>query len=149
MKIDASQKSGAGIYIHDDELTELRFIREKKELHLSMLTWETAEVVPSEFKMKSPCYEIVFHQVRGFEMTSCDFWGQSQRALELTMTEGKERTLFPRLLQQRDARDRYRESVLGAEEDYLECMIEFISGDFFTVVCQAIEVPDEKVYWAK
>ena len=32
-----------------------------------------SEVVPSEFKMKSPCYEIVFHQVRGLEMTSCDF----------------------------------------------------------------------------
>ena len=59
------------------------------------------------------------------------------------------RQLLPGLLQQRDARDRYKESVLGAEEDYLECMIEFISGDFFTVVCQAIEVPDEKVYWAK
>ena len=85
MKIDVSQKSGVGISIHDDELSELRFIREEKELRLSMLAWETAEVVPSEFKMKSPCYEIVFHQVRGFEMTSCDFWGQSQRALGLTL----------------------------------------------------------------
>ena len=149
MKIDVSQKSGVGISIHDDELSELRFIREKKELRLSMLAWETAEVVPSEFKMKSPCYEIVFHQVRGFEMTSCDFCGQSQRALGLTLMDEKGRTLLPWLLQQRDARDRYKESVLGAEEDYLECMIEFISGDFFTVVCQAIEVPDEKVYWAK
>lgn len=149
MKIDASQKSGAGISIHDDELTELRFIREKKELHLSMLTWETGEAIPLEFRMKSPRYEIIFHQVRGFEMTSCDFWGQSQRALGLTLMDEKGRTLLPWLLQQRDARDRYKEFVLGAEEDYLECMIEFISGDFFTVVCQAIEVPDEKVYWAK
>lgn len=82
-------------------------------------------------------------------MTSCDFWGQSQRALGLTLMDEKGRTLLPWLLQQRDARDRYKESVLGAEEDYLECMIEFISGDFLVVVCQAIEVPNEKVYWAK
>ena len=47
MKIEASQKSGVGISIHDDELSELRFIREKKELHLSRLSWETAEVAPS------------------------------------------------------------------------------------------------------
>ena len=63
-------------------------------------------------------------------MTSCDFWGQSQRALGLTLMDEKGRTLLPWLLQQRDARDRYKESVLGAEEDYLECMIELFQETF-------------------
>lgn len=62
------------------------FSSNEKKLHLSIYN-------ESNKKRRS----IVFLNVIGFEMTSCDFWGSSPHILDFEYVEPKDHTLIPKL----------------------------------------------------
>ncbi len=65
------------------------FNRRKKELHLILLKEEDKK------------FSIIFLNVIGFEMTSCDFWGSSPRILDFEYAEPKDTSLIPKLFEKK------------------------------------------------
>lgn len=115
------------IYIHDDVFEELCFHRMKKKLHLSIYN-------ESKKKRRS----IVFLNVIGFEMTSCDFWGSSPHILDFEYVEPKDHTLIPKLFDKNDSNfSRYLPNDL---EKYIETTITLTSGDQLIVACENIMI---------
>ena len=115
------------IYIHDDIFEELCFHRMKKKLHLSIYN-------ESNKKRRS----IVFLNVIGFEMTSCDFWFSFPHILDFEYVEPKDHTLIPKLFDKNDSNfSRYLPNDL---EKYIETTITLTSGDQLIVACENIMI---------
>ena len=114
------------IYIHDDVFEELCFHRMKKKLHLSIYN-------ESNKKRRS----IVFLNVIGFEMTSCDFWGASPHILDFEYVEEFDNIIIPKLFEQKKHMDCPFCSLLD-QEKYFETIITFTSGDWLRIACESI-----------
>ena len=118
------------IYIHDDILHELQFHRLQKKLNL----------VIQDFKTKN-IFEIEFINTIGFEMTSCDFWGSSPRMNGLAPLSTEEYIIIPKLFEmKKKCPNSY--SFLTEPDNYIEIIIEFISGDQLLIACEEIIVDD-------
>lgn len=117
--------SSKDIYIHDDVVEELTFVRSEYKLTLLLSTHSANRQ-----------YTIEFSDVIGFEMSSCDFWGSSSRIYDFVVLECKEYSVIPRLKQ-----NQHFDSVIEPTEvnDYIEVKIIFISGDELAVACKRIE----------
>ena len=116
------------VYIHDDIFEELWFNREGKQLHLLILKTEIYK-----------SYTIDFFRVIGFEMTACDFWGRAPHILDFEYVERKNNTLIPKLFEKKE-KGNYKYSSLRNQEDYIETVITFSSGDQLRIACESIVI---------
>lgn len=131
MIVDASNGkliNSREVNIHDDILEEFYFDRTKKKLHLSIL---------KEREFDSERFSIDFLNVIGFEMTSCDFWGASPHILDFEYVEKSDNTIISQLFKKRDEND-YPFCRLTNQENYIEVMITFVSGDQLIIACESI-----------
>ena len=116
------------VYIHDDILEEFTFNRAEKKLHLSIV---------KEEKFNSVRFSIDFLNVIGFEMTSCDFWDRSPRILDFEYVEKDNAIIISKVFEMKNSND-YPFCTLDIQEEYIETIITFISGDRLTIACKSI-----------
>lgn len=132
MNIKINESNGrlldsAELSIHDDILVRLQYDRKTRELLLKMKSHQEKE------------YRIRFVYVMCFEMTSCDFWGESPFVLDMEYVEPESRTLLPRIFNiQKQYPDDFSTSPLNNGLPKLESKIMFSSGDFLIVACESI-----------
>lgn len=84
-------------------------------------------------------YTIVFTNVVGLELTSCDYWGRSPHVLDFEYVSYEKRTLLPRLL---NAERDYPLSLhckLITNKKYIETIVTFTSGDKMIIACEYID----------
>ena len=113
------------IYIHDDILSVVEFDRIHKKLNLFCSKWMN----------RSSQYSICFINVLGFEMTSADFWGASERILDFEYIKPQNRVVLPRI------QKKWEQSSLPLKpsyDQYIETLITFASGDQLRVACESI-----------
>lgn len=132
MTIDSSNGqiiNSRDVYIHDCIFGNMFFRRDEKSLHLSLTkSW------PVECK-----YSIIYFQVIGFEMTSCDFWGADSRVLDFEYVPNG--ILIPKLFSQR--KEEYSNCSLKEQQDYIETVLTFISGDTLRIACEKIIIEEK------
>ena len=131
MIIDASNGNiinSKEVYIHDDILEEFNFNRAEKKLHLSII---------KEEKFNRIRFSIEFLNVIGFEMTSCDFWGRSPHILDFEYVEKDNAIIISKLFEMKNSND-YPFCTLDIQEEYIETIITFISGDRLIIACKSI-----------
>ncbi len=117
------------VYLHDDSFVEFRFDRISYKAILCLYSY------------KKHCYEITFHGVIGIEMTSCDFWGPSPHVLDFEFIETNNRILIPRLIAE-EKKFPFPGSTPISNENYIETVLTFTSGDHFRIACESIEIGD-------
>ena len=116
------------IYIHDDMLLSLQFNKNEKTILLYL----------KKFADEKSEYTIKFNNVIGFDMTSCDFWGASERIDWFSYLDKQERVLIPRL--QKQWQDVPHVTSIPSYDDYIEIDLSFISGDKLRIACTTIEI---------
>ena len=115
------------VYIHDDILTSLEFFRLNKQMVLNLDKYNCHDD-----------YQIVFSNVIGFELSSCDFWGESECVFDFEYVERNERIIIPKLLNKwctvptAPPKNRY--------ENFIEVLFTFSSGDQLRIACEKIEI---------
>ena len=128
MIIDASNKeiiNTKAVYYHDDILTGFTFDRARKKLRLRISKWETEKRT-----------EIIFQNVIGFAMSSCDFWGiNDERILGFCLLEPEQEVLIPKIYKKREKEEC---CPLKAREVYFETAMSFVTGDNLFVACERI-----------
>lgn len=115
------------ICFHDDILTSFTFERERKCLILELVKFGSER-----------SYKMIFNQVMGFKMTSCDFWGASQFVFDYVCVPPEEWVLIPELIEQWSRTPNSHTDV--SYNNYLETLFEFSSGDQLRIVCKTIEI---------
>lgn len=113
--------------LHDARLDSFTFDHILRSLTIEVL-W------PFETEMA----KIVFTGVIGFCMTCCDFWGKSERISCFCPVRDDDRRLVSDLFQIKNSTEN-EYSSLRAEEEYLEMIIEFISGDSMRIACEYVD----------
>lgn len=118
------------VYVHDDVLGLLQFDRINKELRLSVTkNWPNKKT-----------YSIVFLNVLGFEMTSCDFWGMSECILDFQYIEHSRSTLLPKLIKKVEDSQNYMGENNNIEPKYFETIITFGSGDELIIASETVVI---------
>lgn len=115
------------VYIHDDILTLLQFSRLDKKMILNFNKYNSCDE-----------YKICFFNVLGFEMSSCDFWGESECLFDFEYVKQSERVIIPKLLKEWDT-----VPVLVSPinyENFIEVLFTFSSGDKLRIACEEIEI---------
>lgn len=132
MKIDNKNKqiiNTGKVSMHDDIITNFTFNRMKRILELKIKDgWNNHK----EGKIE-------FINVIGFEMSSCNYWGQSSRVSGIYCNSIEEYKLIPRLFKTKYDNPSWKYNELLNEEDYIEVLVEFISGDTLTIACEYID----------
>ena len=133
------REKDAYINIHDDMVRDIQFDRMEKSLCIILetfnLTYEMDfcnrnHLVPREE------YKILFDDVAGFYMTSCDFCASDDRVFDILFKEKNEFKIMPDLLQKEEM---FNEDELKmTAERYMEIEILFVSGDSLTIACQTM-----------
>lgn len=129
MKIDNSNAhiiSSKKAYIHDDVLETLMFERNKKEISLNMIDYSGCKK-----------YTIVYKNVIGFFMTSCDFWGESSRILDFELVDSNDSIITSKLFKYK-IDNGFVDSSPENYNNYIETVITFVSGDKLEVACKCI-----------
>ena len=115
-------------YIHDYIFKEMKFDYTKKNIYI---------IISKNNDTKTDRI-IKFNNVIGFNMISCDFWGQSPHILDWEFTD-KDNTIINKLFDEKNNHD-YQDSRLTSIEDYIESIITFTSGNRLTIACEDIIV---------
>ena len=113
------------INIHDDILNELTFDRNEKKLTLFF----ESLTEPRNF------YHIICNNVLSFDITSCNFWGESPHVLDFEYVSEPEEILFLRL---KDMHQSHFDSLCNLNKKCFESIITFVSGDELRIVCEEI-----------
>ena len=115
------------VCMHDDILTLIEFNRFDKKMLLN-------------FNKYNGCdnYKICFFNVIGFEMSSCDFWGESECLLDFEYIKRSERVIIPRLLKKWDTVTLLSSPI--KYENFIEVLFTFSSGDQLQIACEEIEI---------
>ena len=129
------------IYIHDDMLREMSFDRMEKKMYLLFASCgnslgEKKFCTQNGLRLKDN-YQIIFGNVAGFCMSSCDFWGPDDRAAELSFKERDAFKIIPELIKRGKQFD--DDELETTANQYMELEILFISGDILTIACQSME----------
>lgn len=82
-------------------------------------------------------YSLLFNNVIGFEMMSCDFWGKSPHVFDWGCEEKTDQYLINRLFAEKNTHN-YMYSRLEDKDKYIEAVIDFTSGDKLRVACEYI-----------
>ena len=87
-------------------------------------------------------YNIIFVDVIGFEMSSCDFWGISECVLDFEYVEPfEERTLVFKLTEK--CRENFKSTDINLYDDYIEVLFTFGSGDYLRISSKEINIDGE------
>ncbi len=70
-------------------------------------------------------------------MTSCDFWDRSPRILDFEYVEKDNAIIISKVFEMKNSND-YPFCTLDIQEEYIETIITFISGDRLTIACKSI-----------
>lgn len=124
---NARQISAREFSLHDDVLTEFRFDRAAYRATLLISSREKGN------------YKAFFHDVIGFEMTSCDFWGPSPHILDFEYVEATARILIPKLRKENEKSSIPRRNPID-DEHYIETVLTFSSGDLLRIACKTIQI---------
>ena len=127
-KSNGKKINSDAVDIHDDILNQLQFDRTKRCLYLKI---QKAECINCE-------YTIEFVAVVGFEMTSCDFWGESPHILDFEYVDPNKHILLPKLTERIYANETSSLCKLNESSKLIETIITFTSGDELIVVCEHI-----------
>ena len=111
------------VCLHDSVFEDFHFNRDKKELYLKLLKED----------FKSP-FTIIFYNVVGFEMTSCDFWGASPHVLDFEYVTPQHSVIIPKAMEE----CRKYNLPLFQDKSFFETIITFTSGDTLSVACERI-----------
>lgn len=119
------------IYVHDDILQQVVFNRSNHSLELYIIKYNNEKVT----------YTIKFIETVGFEMTSCNYWGESPHILDFEYLDHAHNVLLPRLF------SRYCDEFapfckLSVDKSYIETLMTFSSGDQLRVVCEYIMIDE-------
>ncbi|MBQ1371746.1 MAG: hypothetical protein IIY70_02325, partial [Oscillospiraceae bacterium] len=114
------------VYLHDDLFRELKFERGAYKL------------IAQCFSYAKGSYEVIFRDVVGFEMTSCDFWGPSLRISCFYSVDVEQQTLIPKL-QKENEKYVTPDNALIDNRHYIEVELELISGDCLRVACKTVQ----------
>lgn len=114
-------------YIHDFIIHEFRFDYQQKSIDFLI----EPEVENGEIK------HIIFGNVIGMEMITSDLWGKSPHVFDFYSEKFHERQLVPQIFgKMHEQEDHGEYSRLTVPEDYIELLIEGISGDQFRIACE-------------
>ena len=120
------------VYVHDDTLQQVVFNRCNRTLELFISKHNNEE---------SSTYVIKFAKTVGFEMTSCNYWGESSHILDFEYLERTHNVLLPRLYS-RNCGEFAPFCELSSDKDYIETLMTFSSGDQLRIVCEYIIIAE-------
>ena len=115
------------INIHDYIFKELKFDYSNKNIYILLLGPEP----------KAGSIIIIFFNVIGFNMISCDFWGKSPHVLDWEFVQDEEQLLTNKLLEEKH---NFSDSKLEGFTTYMETVMTLTSGDLLTIVCEYIDL---------
>ena len=133
MKINVKNKeivNSVKCNIHDYTFKELHMIYDSKRVIMNVATEGKSATVP-----------IIFENVIGIEMTSCDFLAASPYIFRWRTLGEKEEIILPKLFRKREMlkqSNNFDASRLTNKDDYIEVEIFFNSGDFLNIACEYI-----------
>lgn len=116
--------------LHDDILKKLSFERETG----------TVELLIKKDNFKEQTYTMRFVGVLGFQMTSCDFWGKSPHILDFEYVKHNKEILLRYLQSMTEHEPMNPNCKLNKDENFIETVLTFGSGDKLTVVCEYIVI---------
>lgn len=119
--------------IHDAIFKGIEMNYGDKSIKASMLSYYNSERI-----------FVFFHNVIGFDMTLCDFWGRSPHVLGFKHVDESEYKIIPKIFQEIEINNYFAHS-LQSKEKYIETGIELISGDCLNVACEYIEIIKTKM----
>ena len=129
-----TQLTKDALYAHDDVVEEIDFDRMERVLHLTVSAW------PEYLN-----YDIFFHGVVGFWMTSCEAWGPDDRIYDIRIENEKDKFfVIPKLFQEEFTKPFIQISNINRIDHLFEAYIEFISGDRLVVACESMEFGKER-----
>lgn len=114
-------------HIHDSIIHEFRFDYCQKRI----------DFLIEPYTSNGGIKHIIFENVIGMEMITSDLWGESPRILGLHSEEFEKRHLVQKIFcKMHEQEDHGEFSRLTVPEDYIELLIEGISGDQFRIACE-------------
>lgn len=115
------------VHLHDGIALSILFDRSVNTASLMVL-------LPTD---KLQLVNIVFNNIIGMSVTNCAYWGRSERISCWYAEVGVNRSLIRNLFDEKNT-ENYPLCPLKDEDDYVETVIEFISGDSFRIACEYI-----------
>ena len=114
-------------HIHDSIIHEFRFDYCQKRIDFLI------EPYISNGEIK----HIIFENVIGMEMITSDLWGKSPHVFDFYSEKFHKRQLVSKIFGiMHEQKDQGEFSRLTVPEDYIELLIEGISGDQFRIACE-------------
>lgn len=89
--------------------------------------------------------KVIFHNVFAHKMVSCDFWGPSPHLLSWSMVDTERECLYQQI-QKEITQNEYGFSRFDSAEQYIESVIQFISGDMLDILCQRISIEERDMH---
>ena len=129
MRIDAFNCTAidSDVYIHDFLFENMQYDYLKNKITIRLIN----ESSPERIQM------IEFYNVIGFDMVACDFWGASPYVLDWESIEKESQKFVKKFLTEKQDNN-YEYARICADNEYVESVITFISGDRLTVACEYI-----------
>jgi len=125
------------LYIHDDVFELLTFDRDNKKLILDLHKYY--RIVENQYYRVNEKYKIIFNDVMGFTITSCDPWGSGECVFDFINVASKDYILIP------DLEKRWLKTnneIPNIRDNCIESFIEFSSGDQLRIVSKEIVIED-------
>ena len=123
---NAAQINAKDIYLHDDLFIAFRFNRDSCEVN----------ILCSDYKHN---YEIVFCEVIGLEMTSCDFWGPGPNIDCFYVVNENECVLIPKLQEEYEKYSTPEELPFDRKR-YVETVLSLCSGDHIRIASKTVRI---------
>ena len=119
------------VYMHDDVVVSFECDRICKKIQMRVAMCGNQDET----------YIVCFENIAGFFMTSCDFWGASERICGMDYIDPSENLILPSLQEKWNA-EGYPPNAF-CQNDYIEIRVTFISGDVLQIACQRIDFGKE------
>ena len=126
-QLEHSKMDKLDFNIHDYTFLNLKVNYKKKSVQI--------EIQPPHTDAKKE--RIIFSNMIGLEMVSCDFWGSSPHILDLETLPSSKQKLIKSLFQEKSDNG-YTFSRLSNESKFIEIVITFTSGDRLTIACEHV-----------
>lgn len=132
------------LYLHDSIFCGFTYDYEKRQIEFSCKGFELKkrENLQSETDdtdMLPRIYNFQFNNIVLCDMQSCVFWGKSSRIYGVWVEEQSPK--FDELMEiQKANAENYQGSYLDKEIKYFAFILQMISGDILTIVCESVDV---------
>jgi len=119
------------IYAHDGIFTGFNYEYENNLIYFE---------IQRNFYGKN--FKLLFNNVFGFEMQSCDFWSNSPHVFDLELGDSYGNKMTKMLLERHES-EKKSCSRLTKYDEAVEIIITLTSGDKLTLVCEYIEYEEK------